>query len=86
MIGIQFNLNFSKQTNKTVVQKPKEEGGDEIIPHTDVPRNINSDMTKLNANVEWFQALMQRGMAKQWTAMGVFYKQTSDKFPEKCYR
>jgi hypothetical protein len=43
-------------------------------------------MTKVNANVIWFRALMERGMAKQWNAMGVFYTQTKDKFPEKCYR
>jgi hypothetical protein len=86
MVGIQFNLNFSKGSNKTVVNKPKEEGSDELTPHADVPRNINSDMTKVNANVIWFRALMERGMAKQWNAMGVFCTQTKDKFPEKCYR
>lgn len=86
ILGLQFNLNFSKVPNKPVVNKPKEEGDDEIIPHTDVPRNIHSDMSNLNRNLEWFQATMIKGMAKQWNSMGVFYTQTKEKFPEKLYR
>jgi hypothetical protein len=86
MVGIQFNLNFSKGSNRTEVNKPKEEGNDEITPHSDIPKTINSDMTKLKANVTWFNELMKRGMTKQWNAMGIFYTQTKDKFPEKCYR
>jgi hypothetical protein len=86
ILGIQFNLNFSKGTNKTVVNKPKEKGSEEIVPHSDVPRNIHSDMSQLNGNLMWFQATMLKGMNKQWNSMGVFYNQTKEKFPEKLYR
>lgn len=83
ILGIQFNLNFTKAPNKAVVNKVKEEN-DEI--HSDLPRNIHSDMSKLNANLMWFQALMLKGMAKQWNGMGAFYTQTKEKLPEKYYR
>jgi hypothetical protein len=86
ILGIQFNLNFSTGTNKTVVNKPKEGGSEEIVPHSDVPRNKHSDVSQLNGNLMWFQATLLKGMSKQWNSMRVFYTQTKENFPEKLHR
>lgn len=85
ILGIEYHINSSEVSNTAVVNKVKEEEN-EVIPHLDVPRNFKSDMSELNTNLVWFQALMLKGMTKQWNGMGVFYKQTKEKFPEKLYR